>query len=68
LQTFTNESIGILEEPTELGILLGMTVHLVKGVEKVVGAGRIREAFDQSLDCCQWLLIVIKNSYNKPED
>lgn len=52
-QALANEAVGILEKVAQFGILVGVAIDLVEGIEEVVGAGGVGETFDECLEFCQ---------------
>jgi hypothetical protein len=61
LEAFSDIRINLLEPRLELGVLVGIAVDLVDGVEKILGRCAVGESFDQSLELGQCGLVLLES-------
>jgi hypothetical protein len=58
LEASSDVLVHRFEPVLELGVLLGITVQLVYGVEEIVGRGRVGKTLDKGLEFCQRVFII----------
>ena len=66
LQDLADVRVQVTEELLQLGILVGILVNGVERIEKVVGRGAVGKSFNERLERCQLMFVVIIYSYCKP--
>jgi hypothetical protein len=61
LKSFADVCVKLLEPSLEFRVLVGIAVNLVEGIEEIVGAGSVCEAFNKRLKVGQrWLAFSVK--------
>ena len=67
LKALADVLVEALEPVLEFRVLVGIAVNLVECIEEVIEAGRVGEAFDESLEFCQRCFVIFESSCTHPQ-